>query len=214
VEIPDWARTLPASDPAARFVSPSQMQGGVRIPAPSPLAVVGEGLGRFRRGDLIHRLLERLPDIPAADRPDAARRILAREPDLTPDQRTEMIEAAFGVLDDDRFAPVFGPGSRAEVALTGSAPGLPSGVSVSGRIDRLIITPDRVLIVDYKTNRPAPQQIEDADPAYVLQLAVYRAVLQQLYPDRAIEAALVWTDGPQLMAIPEAMMDIALTGTR
>lgn len=214
VEIPDWARTLPASDPAARFVSPSQMQGGIRIPAPSPLAVVGEGLGRFRRGDLIHRLLERLPDIPAADRPDAAQRILAREPDLTPDQRTEMIEAAFGVLDDDRFAPVFGEGSRAEVALTGSAPGLPPGVSVSGRIDRLVITPERVLIVDYKTNRPAPQRIEDADPAYVLQLAIYRAVLQQLYPDRAVEAALVWTDGPQLMAIPGAMMDIALTGTR
>ena len=175
---------------------------------------MGEGLGRFWRGDLIHRLLERLPEIPAADRPDAARRILAREQDLTPDQRTEMIEAAFGVLDDDRFAPVFGAGSRAEVALTGSAPGLPAGVSVSGRIDRLVITPDRVLIVDYKTNRPAPQRIEDADPAYVLQLAVYRAVLQQLYPDRAVEAALVWTDGPQLMAVPGAMMDVALTGAR
>ncbi len=214
VEIPDWARTRPASDPSARFVSPSQMQGGIRIPAPSPLAVVGEGLGRFRRGDLIHRLLERLPDIATADRPDAARRILAREQDLTADQRAEMIEAAFGVLDDDRFAPVFGAGSRAEVALTGSAPGLPSGVSVSGRIDRLVITPERVLIVDYKTNRPAPRQVEDADPAYVLQLAVYRAVLQQLYPDRAIEAALVWTDGPQLMAVPEEMMETVLTAAR
>ncbi|MBB5746730.1 double-strand break repair helicase AddA [Brevundimonas variabilis] len=214
VEIPAWTRTTPASDPAARFVSPSQMQGGIRMPAPSPLAVVGEGLGRFRRGDLIHRLLERLPDIDAADRQDAARRILAREPDLSPEQRAEMIEAAFGVLDDDRFAPVFGPGSRAEVALTGSAPSLPPGVSVSGRIDRLVLTPERVLIVDYKTNRPAPQRIEDADLAYVLQQAVYRAVLQQLYPDRAVEAALVWTDGPRLMAIPAEMMDAALSGAR
>ena len=214
IEIPGWARATPASDPSARFVSPSQMQGGIRIPAPSPLAVVGEGLGRFRRGDLIHRLLERLPDIEAADRPDAARRILAREPDLTPDQRAEMIEAAFGVLDDDRFAPVFGDGSRAEVALTGSAPGLPSGVSVSGRIDRLVITAGRVLIVDYKTNRPAPQRIEDTDPAYILQMAVYRAVLKQLYPDRAVEAALVWTDGPRLMAVPGALMDSALTAAR
>ena len=140
--------------------------------------------------------------------------MLAREPDLDADQRTEMIEAAFRVLDDSRFAPVFGPGSRAEAALTGGAPGLPPGVSISGRIDRLVITPDRVLVVDYKTNRPAPDRIEDADPAYVLQLAVYVAVLKRLYPDRAVEAALVWTDGPKLMPVPQALMDRTLTGGR
>ncbi len=215
IEIPAWARTAPTPDAAARFASPSKMDETLRIPAPSPLATVaGTGLGRFRRGDLIHRLLERLPDIAEGERRDAARRILAREGDLGEDQRAEMIEAAFGVLDDARFAPVFGAGSRAEVALTGSAPGLPSGVAISGRIDRLVITPDRVLIVDYKTNRPAPDDVAAADPAYVLQMAVYRAVLRRLYPDRAVEAALVWTDGPRLMAVPEAMMDAALSAAR
>jgi ATP-dependent helicase/nuclease subunit A len=172
------------------------------------LAATG-GLGRFRRGDLIHRLLERLPEIDPAERPDAAVRMLARERGLDDDQRAEMITAAFGVLTDDRFAPVFGAGSRAEVALTGSAPGL-NGVSISGRIDRLVITPERVLVVDYKSNRPAPETIEGADPAYVLQLAVYVAVLKRLYPDRAVEAALVWTDGPRLMSVPGEMMDRAL----
>lgn len=119
-----------------------------------------------------------------------------------------MIEAAFGVLDDARFAPVFGPGSRPEVALTGAVGDVP----ISGRMDRLVITPDRVLVVDYKTNRPAPDRIEDADPAYVLQMAVYASVLARLYPDRAVEAALVWTDGPRLMAVPAEMMRAALTG--
>ncbi|WP_292021433.1 PD-(D/E)XK nuclease family protein, partial [Brevundimonas sp. UBA875] len=187
----------------------------VRIPAPSPLARTeagGAALGRFRRGDLIHRLLERLPEIPPADRPDAARRLLGREADLDEAQRAEMIAAAFSVLDDARFAPVFGPGSRAEVALTGSAPGLPLGVSINGRIDRLVVTPERVLVVDYKTNRPAPDTIEAADPAYVLQAAVYVAVLTRLYPDRPVEAALVWTDGPKLMPIPQAMLEGALKG--
>jgi ATP-dependent helicase/nuclease subunit A len=119
-----------------------------------------------------------------------------------------MIAAAFSVLDDDRFAPVFGEGSRAEVALTGSV----GGTAVSGRMDRLVVTPDRVLVIDYKTNRPAPARVEDSDPAYVLQMAVYAAVLRDLYPDRAVEAALVWTDGPRLMAVPRAMMDAALSG--
>jgi ATP-dependent helicase/nuclease subunit A len=216
-EAPAWARTEPPRDAAARFASPSQMQEQKRIPAPSPLARgegPGAGLGRFRRGDLIHRLLERLPDLPASDRPDAARRMLARERDLTDDQRAEMIAAAFGVLDDARFAPVFGPGSRAEVALTGTAPDLPSGVSISGRIDRLVVTPERVLVVDFKSNRPAPDHIEDADPAYILQMAIYAAVLRRLYPERTVEAALVWTDGPKLMAVSQGLMDAALENAR
>ena len=215
--IPDWARTAPPADAAGRFAAPSRMEGSVRIPAPSPLAKAeagGASLGRFRRGDLIHRLLERLPDIPTADRPDAARRLLAREIDLDEAQRAEMIAAAFSVLDDAVFAPVFGEGSRAEVALTGSAPQLPGGVSINGRIDRLVVTPERVLVVDYKTNRPAPAAIEDADPSYVLQMAIYVAVLRRLYPDRPVEGALVWTDGPRLMAIPGALMDAALGETR
>ncbi|MDZ4112740.1 MAG: double-strand break repair helicase AddA, partial [Brevundimonas sp.] len=215
--LPAWAGSPPVPDRAARFVAPSQMEGAVRIPAPSPLAVAagpGAPLGRFRRGDLIHRLLERLPDIAPAERASAAGRMLSRERDLNDDQRAEMIAAAFSVLDDPRFAPVFGPGSRAEAALAGSAPDLPPGVAVSGRIDRLVITPERVLVVDYKTNRPAPDRAEDADPAYVLQLAVYAAVLRRLYPDRMVEAALVWTDGPKLMPVPQALMDTALGLTR
>ena len=215
---PDWSRAVPPRDAAARLASPSKMDEVLRIPAPSPLATAAAGpgapLGRFRRGDLIHRLLERLPELPPADRADAAVRMLTRERDLDDDQRREMIAAALSVLDDARFAPVFGPGSRAEVALAGSAPNLPSGVAVSGRIDRLVITPERVLVIDYKTNRPAPDRIEAADPAYVLQLAVYVAVLRRLYPDRAVEAALVWTDGPRLMAVPATMMDEALAAAR
>lgn len=211
--LPDWARHAPTPDAAARFVAPSQMDEVLRIPAPSPLAVAagpGAPLGRFRRGDLIHRLLERLPEIEPADRPNAANRMLARERDLDDAQRAEMIAAAFGVLHDDRFAPVFGPGSRAEVAVAGRAPELPSGVVISGRLDRLVVTPDRVLVVDYKTNRPAPATVEGADPAYIRQLAVYVAVLRALYPHRAVEAALVWTDGPQLMPVPQGLMDQAL----
>mgnify|MGYP006155594513 CR=1 FL=1 len=105
-----------------------------------------------------------------------------------------------------------GPGSRAEVALTGALPG-PSSVAINGRIDRLVVTPDRVLVIDYKTNRPAPDAIAAVDPAYVLPAAVYVAVLKRLYPDRPVEAALVWTDGPKLMPIPETLLAAALAGS-
>ena len=125
-------------------------------------------------------------------------------------QRAEMADAALSVLADPRFAEVFGPGSRAEVAIAGSAARLPPGLKVSGRIDRLVILPDRVLVADFKTNRPSPARIEDADPAYLRQMAIYAAVLAEIFPNRRIEAALVWTDGPKLMPVPEILVAKAL----
>ena len=210
VTLPDWmGRPAPAEPAAARYASPSTLAEGEKGPAPSPLAAVG-GLGRFRRGELIHRLLQLLPDVDEPARAAAAERLLAYEPGLTPEQRSEMVDAALGVLTDARFAAVFGPGSRAEVALAGGAKRLPPGLSASGRMDRIVVTPSRVLVVDFKTNRPAPSRIEDADFAYIAQLAIYRAVLSEVFPDRPVEAALVWTDGPKLMPVPENMMDDAL----
>ncbi len=207
---PDWtARAAAPEAPLWRYASPSQMAEAGKAPAPSPLAAVA-GLGRYRRGDLIHKLLQVLPDLEPARRPAAALSLLERERDLTPDQRAEMIAAAQAVLDDPRFAAVFGPASRAEVALAGGAPDLPRGLAVSGRIDRLVVEPDRVLVVDYKTNRPSPERIEAADPAYVTQMAVYAAVLRAAFPGRRVEAALVWTDGPKLMTVPEKLMAEAL----
>jgi ATP-dependent helicase/nuclease subunit A len=90
----------------------------------------------------------------------AAERLLARERDLTDEHRSEMAAAALSVLDDDRFAAVFGPGSRAEIALAGAASRLPAGLAVSGRVDRLLVEDRRVLVADFKTNRPAPATLE------------------------------------------------------
>ncbi|HEY8573313.1 double-strand break repair helicase AddA [Phenylobacterium sp.] len=207
--LPAWTAEAPAVEAFARYASPSDLGDGARSPAPSPLRDAG-GLGRFRRGDLIHRLLQILPDLDPAARSDGARRILAREPDLTDVQRAEMTAAALSVLEDPRFAEVFGPGSRAEVAIAGTAAALPQGLAISGRIDRLVVLPDRVLVADFKTNRPSPARIEDADPAYLRQMAVYAAVLGEVFPGRRIEAALIWTDGPKLMPVPELLMGQSL----
>lgn len=204
--LPDWVRrSTPEESPVLRYASPSRVAEREQGPATSPLDAL-RGLGRFRRGDLIHRLLQLLPDIAEPERRAAAVRLLDREPDLTPAQRAEMTSAAFGVLEDPVFADVFGPGSRAEAAVAGTSARLPEGLGVSGRVDRLLVTPDRVLVVDYKTNRPAPARIEDADFAYRAQMAIYAAVLGEVFPGRRIEAALVWTDGPRLMPVPENMI--------
>jgi ATP-dependent helicase/nuclease subunit A len=208
--VPDWALAPPAPEAASpTYAAPSTLTEDDPAPAPSPLARAG-GLGRFRRGNLIHRLLQLLPDLPPQARAVGAERLLAKEADLSPEQRAEMAAAALAVLSDPAFADVFAPGSRPEAAVAGTAPELPPGLAVSGRVDRMRIDSDRVLVVDFKTNRPAPRRIEDVDPAYILQMAVYAAVLRAVFPRRRIEGALVWTDGPRLMPIPEAVMRDAL----
>jgi ATP-dependent helicase/nuclease subunit A len=209
--LPAWAALAAAPEALARYASPSDLGEGAVVAAPSPLAAQG-GLGRFRRGELIHRLLQLLPDLPMAERAAGAAALLGRERDLSEAQAAEMTAAALAVLADPRFAEVFGPGSRAEVAIAGAAPALPAGLTVSGRIDRLVVLGDRVLVADFKTNRPAPARIEAADPAYLRQMAIYWAVLSEVFPNRRIEAALVWTDGPSLMPIPENLIQQSLAG--
>jgi ATP-dependent helicase/nuclease subunit A len=211
--VPAWTAAAPPAEAFARYASPSDLGEAARAPSPSPLSVLG-GLGRFRRGDLIHRLLQILPDLDPAERAAGARAVLARERDLTEAQREEMSVAALTVLQDARFAEVFGPGSRAEVAVAGTAAALPAGLKISGRIDRLVVLSDRVLVADFKTNRPSPGRIEDADPAYLRQMAIYAAVLGEVFPGRRIEAALVWTDGPKLMAVPEKLVNQTLADLR
>ena len=72
------------------------------------------------------------------------------------------------------------------------------------------MTASEVLIVDYKTNRPAPSRLEEVPQAYVTQLALYRALLQPLYPGQTVRAALLFTEAPLLITVPAAAMDDAL----
>jgi ATP-dependent helicase/nuclease subunit A len=199
--LPSWAKT-----PASRAEQ-------LELAAPSRVAHVdaalfsprGDGKRRFRRGLLIHGLLERLPDIAPERRMDAGRLWLTRKGAATADIEAYTREA-LAVINDARFAAAFGPQSRAEAPIIGEA----AGKAVRGIVDRLAIDGDRVLVLDFKTDRPAPQQAEKAPPAYVLQLALYREVLRKIFPDKRVECALLWTEAPLLMALPEAQLDAAL----
>jgi ATP-dependent helicase/nuclease subunit A len=104
------------------------------------------------------------------------------------------------------FAPIFGPGSQAEVPIVG----LVEGQALSGQIDRLVVSDDQVLIVDFKSLRPPPATEAEVAPVYLRQLALYRAALSQIYPGRDIRCALLWTEAPRLMPVsPERLAGCA-----
>jgi ATP-dependent helicase/nuclease subunit A len=166
----------------------------------------------LRRGTLVHRLLQSLPDVATGRRRDSALHYLTRNAsDWTDGERNELVQTVLALIGDSRFAAVFGPGGRAEVGIVGrlERPGRPPAL-VSGQIDRLVVTPAEVLIVDYKTNLAPPATPADAPSGYVRQLALYRAVLQKLYPQRPVRAALLWTETTELMEISAAALDAQL----
>ena len=163
------------------------------------------------RGLALHKLLQMLPGIPEAERSGATERYLARAGADWPDgEREKVLDAVLSILSDSRFAALFSPTSRAEVAVMGSLEVKGRLRSISGKIDRLAVGSEKVSIVDYKTNRPAPASLAEVPPAYLLQLALYRALLKPLYPGREVTAALLFTEAPRLIELPAAVMDDAL----
>jgi ATP-dependent helicase/nuclease subunit A len=211
IELPAWLRTsLPAETPNHSLLRPSDSSGesrGVRSGE-----AIADRAHAIQRGTLVHRLLQSLPDLAAERRHDAALNFLVRNAaGWSGADRTLLAESVLGLISDQRFAAVFAEGSRAEVPIIGwvALAGRPTAL-VSGQIDRLVVTTDEVLIVDFKTNQAAPRLAAEASPSYVRQLALYRTILRKLYPQRVIRAALLWTETPELMEISAPALDAEL----
>ncbi len=167
---------------------------------------------RFLRGTLTHALLQHLPAFPKERRRDAASTFVAvRGAKLAGRIRSNIIAEALAVLDHPEFGALFGPGSRAEVPIVAEiprpkgSPGLP--LKLTGQIDRLAVTQNNVLIVDFKTNRMPPESLSSVAEVYLYQLAAYALALKQIYPEHRVRAALLWTQSATLMEVPPALLD-------
>lgn len=216
VPLPTWALAPVAPEPdPPRPLIPSrpsaEASGAQEPPLISPL---GRDQGfRFQRGLVIHKLFQLLPDIPVAERRLAARRWLDRvnrSSGLMADaaRLDELLAEVMAVLEEERFAPLFAPGSRAEVPIVAELPSADGGFQVlSGQIDRLVVMPGECHIVDFKSNRPPAMQPEHVSPQYLRQLALYRSAVARIYPGRAVSCYLLWTSVPHLMPIPDHLLE-------
>lgn len=200
--LPDWAMrpAPPEADPPRPLVPSRPVQDDPPVQPP-----LGADNGvRFRRGNLVHRLLQGLPDLPAAARPAAAARYLANPAHGLPaPAQQEIAEETLAVLADPAFATIFGPDSRAEAPIAGRI----GDRIIAARVDRLLVTGAEVLVVDYKTQRPPPLTPDGVPDVYLRQMAAYRAALRAIYPDRPVRCALLWTDGPRLMPLDDGPLD-------
>jgi ATP-dependent helicase/nuclease subunit A len=208
---PDWRAAPPPAEPARpERLAPSRPENvelGPVPPTATPLARRGTARNRFRRGTLLHALLQYLPDVPAGQREAAALAWLDRPGnELAAGEAEALAHEIMALLEHPQLAPLFGPGSRAEVPLTGVV----EGVVIGGLVDRLAVLDDRVIIADYKTNRRPPAGIADTPVLYLRQMAAYRSVLRRIFPDRDVQCALVWTQASQVVMLPDDLLDLAV----
>lgn len=195
--LPAWATTpAPLEARPPRPLAPSQLGPDLEAsPPPTPaLRAAAE------RGRLLHALFERLPATPPAERRVAALRWLsagAGVGDL--DQRVALVDAALSIIENPAHAELFSPAALAEAPIAAT---LADGTVVAGTVDRLLVTPDLVRVVDFKTGRSVPSGPADVPPSHRRQMSAYGEALSVIFPGRRIELALLYTEGPRLVLLP------------
>jgi ATP-dependent helicase/nuclease subunit A len=201
VALPDWAtRSAPEAPRGEKVLSPSDLGGAKALPG-EPLFPEEEAKAR---GTALHLLLERLPMADAADWPALAQTLI---PD--PALASALLAEARSVLEDPALAKIFAPETLAEVAVTGPW----EGRQLLGTIDRLLIGPDRVLVIDYKSNAVIPATPVDVPEGLLRQMGAYAHLVGQIYPRHRVETAILWTRGPILMPLDPEIVRLALTRT-
>jgi ATP-dependent helicase/nuclease subunit A len=198
---PAWATTPIGPEPRPpRPLAPSS--AGQDESADPPLPPGADSFAA-RRGVLIHKLLERLPELAPEAREGRAREWLARQAaDVAQDEREAMLQSALAVLAAPGWVEIFSPAALAEVPLAATV----GGQVIAGTADRLLVEPGRVLAVDFKTARRPPSGLAQVPLTTLKQMAAYAAALEAIYPGRAIEAAVLYTQTPLLIPIPAAML--------
>ena len=197
---PAWLRTpAPPEARPPRPLAPSSLgTDDVADPPPTPAL-----LAAARRGRLLHALFERLPAVPPGRRAEAAERWLGGSAGVADEAlRRALVDDACAIIADPNHAALFGPDALAEAPIAAVV----GGAVVAGTVDRLLVTAERILVVDFKTGRRVPRDAAAAPEHHLRQMAAYVGALEIVFPGRMVEAALLYTAGPKLLALPPALI--------
>jgi ATP-dependent helicase/nuclease subunit A len=200
VREPEWLRhAAPIEARPPRPLAPSALGlDMVADPPPAPAM-----LEAARRGKLLHALFERLPAVSPDRRKQAGVSWLTGAAGVEAAVVEELVGQACTIIGDSRFADLFSDDALAEAPIAAVV-----GVEViAGTVDRLLVTDDRVRVIDFKTGRRVPRSLDAVPEHHLVQMAAYVAALEVVFPDRPVEAALLYTSGPALFPLPGALMN-------
>ena len=167
-------------------------------------------------GTALHALLQHLGKVAPAERAGVADRALETLLPTAPAQHAALATKALSILTRPELAHLFGPDSRAEVPFFAEAER--SGrngaerIRIIGRIDRIVVNPRSVLLIDFKSDASPAMEPDAVNPAYLQQLGLYALVARELFPDKQVEAAILWTSLESLIKLPAVALAEAAGG--
>jgi ATP-dependent helicase/nuclease subunit A len=162
-----------------------------------------------KEGTALHALLQHLGKVTPANWPMVIDKVLLPE---SPSRHAAIAEKAVSILTRPDLAGLFAPNSRAEVPFLVDANRNGVPIRLAGRIDRLVVDQDKVLVVDYKSDSVPPTSAEAVPQGYLTQLGLYALVAGQLFPGLAVESAILWTRLELLMILPAGLLANATSG--
>ena len=153
---------------------------------------------KYKRGTLIHKILQFIPNVSSSDKKEKIREFLRKNaPEMRENTVENIVNEVLNLVENKEFSVLFGNNSKAEVAIMGEV----EGKIISAQIDRLVVCEDKVIIVDYKTNRPAADNLSEVPEIYLKQIQAYTKLLQRIYQNKRVEAYILWTNTASLMKI-------------
>ena len=185
----------PGEDSMSKPYTPSNLTKDEDEPdSVSPLQDTGNF---YRRGTIIHKLLQFLPQN-QGNKAVAIDIFLQKNAyDFSPEQRAKIKSEVLTLLNNPEFADLFGEKAQAEVPIVGEV----DGKMISAQLDKLLVLPDKIMIVDFKTNQPPAKDVASTSPNYIRQLDLYAKLLQRIYPNLPIETYILWTNEARLMRV-------------
>lgn len=178
-------------------ISPSDLPGAKILPG-DPAHDSAEDAKQ--RGTVIHKLLEHLPSADPDNR-------MALGISLTGEDDRAEVAAVIELIENAGLQQIWDENALTEVDITADLPNLGR---MHGTIDRLLITQDRIVAIDYKSNRLVPASADQTPLGLLRQMAAYENALAQIYPSTPIEMAILWTETANLMVLPKNLLHEAL----
>lgn len=191
---PAWLFAPAPEDAVAPRARPSERSRGIDEEA-------------VKLGQTVHALLMRLGALTAIP-PESLVRHWAQTMGAPAAMAEQAAMQALAVRAGAAFSDLFVAESRGELPFDVWLPSdVHNGVHLAGRFDRLVLTRDRVRVVEYKTAARPPDRPEGLKSAQTRQIVQYAASAAVLFPGRDVVAEMVWTAAPSRMVIPSPLLE-------
>ncbi|MDX5488077.1 MAG: UvrD-helicase domain-containing protein [Wolbachia endosymbiont of Andrena praecox] len=156
----------------------SEKEGAEWIPVSATWMTDG-----YARGLIIHSILQYMPKIEKERRKNWVRKYLDN---INISEDKDEIYSKILAF-NEKYGYLFDLEGKSEITLSGIIDGEP----VLVRLDRLCITQDKAIIIDYKSHRNVSVSLLNEIKK---QMLTYKTLVQEIYPNKQVEFMVIWVE--------------------